>query len=169
MKKIPLLAPWARVFGGLILVLGFAASPPVLAQDESEDPADLGKVTVTGSRIKRVDMEGPSPVVVITAQEMEQRGFSQVSEVLDSLVQNTGGSTDQSFTFGFVPATAAPDLRGFGQNATLVLIDGRRIPVIRSSRVAYPISWTSPLFRQCKSIVSKFLPMVLLLFTALTP
>jgi len=129
MKKIPLLAPWARVFGGLILVLGFVASPPVLAQDESEDPADLGKVTVTGSRIKRIDMEGPSPVVVITSLEMEQRGFSQVSEVLDSLVQNTGGTADQSFTFGFVPATAAPDLRGFGQNATLVLVDGRRIPV----------------------------------------
>ncbi len=129
MKIKSLITPWTSAVGYLVLALGLAVSPPVLAQDDSEDPADLGKVTVTGSRIKRVDMEGPSPVVIITAQEMEQRGFSQVSELLDSLVQNTGGTADQSFTFGFIPATSAPDLRGFGQNATLVLIDGRRLPV----------------------------------------
>lgn len=111
------------------LALGVVSSPSVLAQDQEEDPAELGKVTVTGSRIKRVDIEGPSPVVIITSEEMEARGFANVSEVLDSLVQNTGGTADQSFTFGFVPATSAPDLRGFGQNASLVLMDGRRLPV----------------------------------------
>jgi iron complex outermembrane receptor protein len=101
-----------------------------MAQDDSEeDTADVGRVTVTGSRIKRVDIEGPSPVVIITSEDMAQKGFSQVSEVLDSLVQNTGGTADQTFTFGFIPATAAPSLRAFGQNATLVLIDGRRVPI----------------------------------------
>ena len=130
MKKTPLAAPWRCVAGSLTLALAITASPQVMAQDDSEeDTADVGRVTVTGSRIKRVDIEGPAPVVIITAEEMEQKGFSQVSEVLDSLVQNTGGTADQSFTFGFVPATSAPDLRGFGQNGTLVLIDGRRIPV----------------------------------------
>ena len=110
------------------LAMGLA-SQVTLAQDEEEQAADLGKVTITGSRIKRVDLEGPSPVVVITAEEMERKGFANVSEVLDALTQNTGGTSDQSFTFGFIPATSAPNLRAFGQNASLVLMDGRRLPV----------------------------------------
>lgn len=129
MKDTPLWATWTRAAFSIVLALGLASSPPVLAQDEEEDPAELGRVEVTGSRIKRVDIEGPSPVVIITSEEMEARGFANVSEVLDSLVQNTGGTADQSFTFGFIPATSAPDLRGFGQNASLVLMDGRRLPV----------------------------------------
>jgi len=129
MTDIPVWARYTRALGSLALVLGVAFSQPALAQDQDEEAADLGKITVTGSRIKRIDIEGPSPVVVITAAEMEAKGFANVSDVLDSLVQNTGGTADQSFTFGFIPATSAPDLRAFGQNATLVLLDGRRVPV----------------------------------------
>ncbi|MEM7611574.1 MAG: TonB-dependent receptor [Pseudomonadota bacterium] len=110
-------------------IAGLAQAPVAMAQSSDDDVKDLDRVQVTGSRIKRVDVEGPSPVVVITAEDMQNRGFANVSEALDALVQNTGGTPDQSFTFGFLPATSAPSLRGFGQNATLILMDGRRLPV----------------------------------------
>jgi iron complex outermembrane receptor protein len=129
-RDCPMNAVFRKLSGATFAALALGlASQVTHAQDADEAAADLGKVTITGSRIKRVDLEGPSPVVVITAEQMEKRGFANVSEVLDSLVQNTGGTSDQSFTFGFIPATSAPDIRGFGQNASLVLLDGRRIPV----------------------------------------
>ena len=110
-------------------IAGLAQAPVAMAQSSDDDGKDLDRGQVTGARSKRVDAEGPSPVVVITAEDMQNRGFANVSEALDALVQNTGGTPDQSFTFGFLPATSAPSLRGFGQNATLILMDGRRLPV----------------------------------------
>ena len=59
------------------------------AQDEDEDSttsqsqtATLDKVTVTGSRIKRAEVEGPAPVTVITAAEIEREGFATVYDAL---------------------------------------------------------------------------------------
>ena len=33
-------------------------------EEEDEDVTDVGKVTVTGSRIKRIDIEGATPITV---------------------------------------------------------------------------------------------------------
>ena len=35
----------------------------------------LDKVTVTGSRIKRAEIEGPAPVTIVTAEDIEKRRF----------------------------------------------------------------------------------------------
>lgn len=50
----------------------------------------IDKVTVTGSRIKRADIEGPAPVTVITAEEIQATGLNTIHEVLNTLTQNTG-------------------------------------------------------------------------------
>jgi iron complex outermembrane recepter protein len=87
------------------------------------------EVTVVGSRIRRVEAEGPTPVVTINAEDFEKRGYATVTEALNDLSQNAGGGFDQQNTFGFVPSASAIDLRGFGAGRTLVLLDGRRQPV----------------------------------------
>jgi iron complex outermembrane recepter protein len=102
------------------------ASPEVdtmPAQDE-----DL-EVIVTGSRIQREAAESFSPVTTITAADMDARGYSTVLEALNDLPQNTGGGFDQQYIFGFTPSASAIDLRGFGLGRSLILIDGRRVPV----------------------------------------
>ena len=115
----------ASLLAGLV-----ATSAPVVAQDQNEeDVADLGRQQVTGSRILRTDVEGPTPVVIIDRDEFENQGFLTVQDALDSLTQNTGGSLTQQFISGFTPGAAAVNLRGFGIGRTLTLIDGRRIPV----------------------------------------
>ncbi len=48
---------------------------------------------VTGSRIKRAEIEGPSPVTVITAQQMENEGHATVFEALETLVM-AGGAVE---------------------------------------------------------------------------
>ncbi|MFN4289280.1 MAG: TonB-dependent receptor plug domain-containing protein [Permianibacter sp.] len=101
-----------------------ALSGAALAADDVE----AERIEVTGSKIKRTDIEGPSPVVVIDAEQINARGFSTVQDVLGAMTQNTGGQIDQSQTFGFTPGASAVDLRGFGAGRTLVLLDGRRLP-----------------------------------------
>jgi iron complex outermembrane recepter protein len=96
--------------------------------EESAQEED-NRIIITGSKIKRSQAEGPSPVVTITREDMEKQGYATLQDAMDSLVQNTGGSVDQSFTFGFVPGASSIDLRGFGNGRSLTLIDGKRLPV----------------------------------------
>jgi len=109
-------------------------SSQVFAQDEevvdeavAEDSTDLGKLKVTGSRIRRLDVEGPSPIVVVTRDEIEERGFSSVYEALENLTQNTGTLQHESFTNRFTPNAQALNLRNLGGGRTLVLLNGRRV------------------------------------------
>ncbi len=101
------------------------AAPSAFAQEES---ADLDRVTVTGSRIKRTDIEGALPVTVIDRETIELSGYSSVADLLNNLPSNSQGS--------FRPASgssaqswAGLSLRGLGEGRTLILIDGRRVPV----------------------------------------
>ena len=45
-----------------------------LAQDDDEDIAEQGMVVVTGSRIRRLDIEAPQPVTVITPADIAATG-----------------------------------------------------------------------------------------------
>src|SRR5690349_13781199 len=87
----------------------------------------LQTVVVTGSRIPRSQIEGPSPVTTITAQDITRNGFATVTDVMTSLTQNLGALDNNQSTDGFSPGAQAVDLRGLGPNHTLVLVNGRRI------------------------------------------
>ena len=102
-----------------------ASSPP--QPSEAAAPKTLQEVVVTGSRIPRSQIEGPAPVVTITAQDIAQRGFANVPDLMTSLTQNLGALDNNQYTDGFSPGAQAVDLRGLGPNHTLVLVNGRRI------------------------------------------
>ena len=101
------------------------ASPPTSRTDAT--PQTLQEVVVTGSRIPRSQVEGPAPVVTITAQDIARRGFATVPDLMTSLTQNLGALDNNQYTDGFSPGAQAVDLRGLGPNHTLVLVNGRRI------------------------------------------
>lgn len=107
-----------------------------IAQEAATAGADskavkLEKIEVTGSRIKRgVDSEGASPIVVITRAQIDREGYNSVTEVLENLSQNSGGTlSSQGGLFGTTGAASSVDLRSFGAGRTLTLIDGRRLPI----------------------------------------
>ena len=95
--------------------------------DQTEtDKRDIEKIQVTGSRIKRIDMEGPSPVITIDREAMEQTGYNSVADVLrDMTVSPFGAQRERSGSR--MPGVATVSLRGMGASRTLVLVDGRRI------------------------------------------
>ena len=93
---------------------------------ESNSTTSLDKVVVTGSRIKKVDIEGPAPVTVITAEDIEKQGFSTVYDALNTLTQFTGSVQNELNQNGFTPNASFLNLRGLGPGYQLVLINGRR-------------------------------------------
>ena len=100
----------------------FAASGFVYAQA----PQKVEKVEITGSNIKRTDVETVAPVDVITREQIERSGQPTIAEVLRNVPANSGNSYSESFSNSFAPGASGIALRGLGQKATLVLINGRR-------------------------------------------
>ncbi|QKK03720.1 MAG: TonB-dependent receptor [Pseudomonadota bacterium] len=111
---------------GAGMVAGLAVTAgPVAAQEEA---ADLDRVQVTGSRIKRTDIEGALPVTVIDRETIEFSGKTSVADLLRETPFNSAGSfRPQSGSSGQSAATLS--LRALGSGRTLILIDGRRAPV----------------------------------------
>jgi iron complex outermembrane receptor protein len=110
------------------LTAGVAASfvGAPAASFAEDDVAVQEKVTVTGSRIKRVDIEGPSPVAVISRDDIDATGDISVAEVLRGSVWNSFGSFKQR-SGSSAQSQSTVSLRGLGPTRTLVLIDGRRM------------------------------------------
>lgn len=122
------------------------AAPPADDADMEPEPpeaTELEAVQVTGSRIPRAQIEGPAPITIITAEEIEANGFTSVPDVLRSVTQNGGATQSQQSFSGssFTPGAEQVDLRGLGPSKTLVLVNGRRIanfpmPFVGRSNVA---------------------------------
>ncbi|MBI3523855.1 MAG: TonB-dependent receptor [Betaproteobacteria bacterium] len=96
---------------------------------DNDKPAPIQRVEVTGSNIKRISTEGPSPIQVITRADIEQSGVVSVAELLDTVVanNNAGGQYRTNNTNNAVVGGAGISLRGLGPNSTLVLLNGRRM------------------------------------------
>ncbi|KPV95558.1 Vitamin B12 transporter BtuB precursor [Pseudoalteromonas sp. P1-9] len=111
----------AIAFGGASTAV-FAANANAAEEQAAEQ---VERIEVTGSRIKRTDMEGASPVTVMTAEEIKLSGYSRVEDILNQLPQIEAAET--SFLANGATGTATLDLRGLGSNRTLVLVNGRRL------------------------------------------
>ncbi len=96
---------------------------------------DEANVVVTGTRIRG---QAPVGVTVITLDRkaMEEGGFSTTQQLVQSIPQNYGGGANEG-TSGLLTAVgngntargAGVNLRGLGQNSTLLLINGDRPPL----------------------------------------
>lgn len=104
------------------------AAVPAFAQDSEEDTATLETIEVTGSRIKRADLEGALPVTVIDRAQIDASGEVSVADYLRNTTFNSFGSFRPQ-SGSSAQANAGVSLRGLGSGRTLLLIDGRRAPV----------------------------------------
>ena len=99
----------------------------VLAQDSTNESADVEKIQVTGSRISRQGAIAPSPVTAISGESLLNSGAMNIGEVLNELpsLANTF-SLGNSGQFIGTAGLNILDLRGMGTDRTLVLVDGKR-------------------------------------------
>jgi iron complex outermembrane receptor protein len=124
-----MLGPVVGTLLSIVAGVAGAQTPPASTTGEES----LGTVVVTGSMLRRTDTETPSPVSVITSLELQQSGYTDVSDVLRNLTANGQGTLSQSFNNAFAGGASGVALRGLTVGATLTLIDGHRM-------VAYPLS-----------------------------
>jgi iron complex outermembrane receptor protein len=91
---------------------------------------NVERVEITGSSIRRTEAETAVPVQVITREDVERTGSTNVEQFLQGLGvamqgnNNTVAATASGATTGGISSVS---LRGLGSQRTLVLIDGKRV------------------------------------------
>jgi len=103
--------------------------PNLAVAETTTSEEELERIEITGSRIKRADMETASPVSVITSADISMSGISNVENLLQEMSFSAGvagNATNAYWTSGGY-GTAQVNLRGLGINRTLVLFNGRRV------------------------------------------
>ena len=101
------------------------ATTPTTTPDQKA--TNLDRIEVTGSRIRRVDAENASPVVTIDRAAIEKTGKLTLGDLIQELPNMAGAPTNPTVNNGGGFGASSIDLRGFGSQRTLTLIDGRRI------------------------------------------
>jgi iron complex outermembrane receptor protein len=123
-----------RLIVGSLALLGLAthvAAQQTPAQTTAQQPQ---RITITGSSIKRIAAEGALPIQVITAADLERQGITNAEQLIMELSTNGNGLDNLASNADVVGgaqrgnngATSA-NLRGQGSNATLILLNGRRV------------------------------------------
>ena len=89
----------------------------------------MQRVEITGSSIKRIDAETALPVQVITREQIQRSGATNVEQLLQTIssVSSSGGLTAASASGATTGGISAVSLHGLTSIRTLVLLNGRRI------------------------------------------
>jgi len=128
------LKPGARAVRGVLLACAGTtialASLTVAAQTlPAVSAAELPRVEVTGSAIRRVQSETALPVQTISRAEIEKTGVTTAAELMGRVSANSNGLTDGASinVGGDQRGFNSANLRGIGTSSTLVLLNGRRM------------------------------------------
>jgi outer membrane receptor protein involved in Fe transport len=103
-------------------------SAPAAAQGQGAD--EVTTVTVTGSRIRRVDEETASPVFVLDQAAIQSSGVSTIGELVQRIPAISGAATNPQVNNGGGTGESNIELRGLSAQRTLVLLNGRRIGIL---------------------------------------
>ena len=112
------------------------------ASADENEPIELAPQTVTGSRLPREPGQLAGQVITLTNEDLRNSGAPTLEQALRELPQNINGTTeflgtqlyaDRDDLSGRMLGTAningssTINLRGLGESATLVLVNGKRV------------------------------------------
>jgi len=106
-----------------------AVSGPAAPTQDAQAEQSGDTIVVTGSLFRRTNAETPSPVTVLSAETLEQRGLNTVTEAVQRLSAGNAGTITQGWNAGgnFAVGASAISLRGLTVQATLTIFDGLRM------------------------------------------
>ncbi|WP_240320726.1 TonB-dependent receptor domain-containing protein [Sphingomonas crusticola] len=129
----------ARLWGGAaaLAFMAYWGSGPAFAQTAStstpaaaaQGPSDEAEVVVTGSRLAAEGFSAPTPVSVVSAQDIQLSGTVNVERLLAQSPQFVASPTGGSTVSGQGAGQSDLNLRGFGATRNLVLVNGRRYAI----------------------------------------
>lgn len=107
-----------------------AADQDQNANNAQQSTAQLGKIEVTGTKIKRTDVEQAQPVTIVTAAQIKAAGLPTIGAILQKLTSSGASlSTMDNFGGNFTftgGGQSTVDLRYLDAKRTLVLVNGKR-------------------------------------------
>src|SRR5690348_6282901 len=103
------------------------SSHAALAQDaQDQDSQKLETITVTGSNIRRVDIETSNPVITIDRAAIQKTGKLTLGDLVQQLPAVTGPNINPQINNAGGTGASSIGLRGLGSARTLVLSNGHR-------------------------------------------
>jgi len=111
------------------LAVGTLGTGTAFAQEtaQEEKATTLDKIEVTGTRIKRVDIETASPVFTMDKEAIDATGAVTIGDFLQETPAVSGAATNPQVNNGGGTGAATVSLRGLGSARTLLLVNGRRL------------------------------------------
>ena len=120
--------------------IAFLVSPNMAAMAQGQAGQEaVEEIVVTGSRIRRSNVDTPIPITTVDAQTIRNSGKLNLIDVLKetpALMNSTdlasiedtpaGAETVSGSSGGLAVGLSLLDLRSLGTKRTLVLVDGRR-------------------------------------------
>jgi iron complex outermembrane receptor protein len=99
------------------------------ARGANQESSDLDEVVVTGSRLVVDGTQAPTPVTVVSTEQMQLAAPRTMTEALLQLPVFAGSVSVANQSTGTTSSNGAAhlNLRGLGTSRTLVLLDGRRV------------------------------------------
>ncbi len=117
-------------------------------KQDKKEAKKLKEVVVTGSLIPQAQIEVASPMITLTAQEIQKQGFNSVYDALRAQPLATGAVQDNQFSAGFTPGAQTISLLGLPPGFTLFLINGRPLadyPLLYNGQANFTDLSTIPL------------------------
>nr|WP_179952569.1 TonB-dependent receptor [Ningiella ruwaisensis] len=108
------------------IAISTMVAPIAFAQSDSEED-EAETIQITGSRIARTELEATSPVFTVSEIQLEMDQAVTVEDIVRKLPQAAAGANSTGATVGDSLGSSTIDLRGLGQNRTLVLVNGSRV------------------------------------------
>ena len=110
------------------LAVAIAATCVASGIPYAQTPQKVEKVEITGSNIKRTDIESATPITIITRDDIVKSGATSLNEVLQNVTASgLGGFSETNTNLSSGGGAAGISLRGLGLSYTLVLVDSRRV------------------------------------------
>ncbi|WP_462174083.1 TonB-dependent receptor [Pseudoalteromonas xiamenensis] len=113
----------------LAIAFGAASTAMVSASAAAQGAEEekVERIEVTGSAIKRTDLEGSLPVQVIGAADIAKTGVTNVTDLIQQLPAMQGFTTSADSVGGGGGGISTASIHDIGESYTLVLLNGRRI------------------------------------------
>ena len=124
LQRTPLARLLAVSFGATASLF---IAPQAFAQATGSDAAQLQRVEVTGSLIRRISSEAALPVTILNVDELQKSGVTNAEQAIKFITQQSGGTVTSGSVSGTNGAASYANLRSLGEQRTLVLLNGKRV------------------------------------------
>lgn len=112
---------------GASATAGLVGTAAYAQNADSTKGQNLETIVVTGSNIRRVDMETANPILTIGQTQIQQSGKLTVGDLVQQLPSIAGAAVNPNVNNGGGDGRSTISLRGLGSGRSLLLINGHRV------------------------------------------